>query len=186
MNTGGPGRGLRRRAQALLRDPGTTGLYLFAATLHGSRSLAVLGCLLMLYPLLRPGSEARRVLPRLALYHWLLLLAIYALLRAIAAMFASPGEAMVHGDDALRFVWWVGVLPVAWHLGGDPRRVLRVLAVALAGFVLARLWQIPGALWPLPAEPAQLRTGLGLEPIALGYYAEIGRASCRERACHRV
>jgi hypothetical protein len=154
-----------------LRDPGLTGLYLFAATLHANRSLAILGCLLMLYPMLKPGSPARRVLPRLALYYWLVLLAIYVLLRAVAAIVGEPEAAREHGSDALRFVYFLGVLPVAWHLDGNQQRLLRVLAVALAGFVLARVWHLPDALAVAPEDWLRLRPGLGLEPIGLGYYA---------------
>ena len=165
---------LRSMLAATLRDPGISGLYLFAATLHSNRALAALGCLAMIYPILKPGSEARAVLSRFALYHWLLCLAIYVLLRALVAMFADPGEAMNHGGDALRFVYWVGVLPVAWHLGGDRERLFRVLAVALLGFLLGRLWHLPEVLSMAPQDWAVQRPGLGLEPIGLGYYAGTG------------
>lgn len=162
---------MQRWMDRVNREPGVMGLYLFALTLHANRALAVLGCLMMLFGLYRLTPDSRAALARLPLYRWLLLFAIYVLLRALAAMLADPGAARTQGSDAVRFVYFVGVLPVAWFLEGSERRLLRVLALALAGFLIARLWHLPAAL-ALPAEAWAIeRPGLGLAPIGLGYYA---------------
>lgn len=145
---------------------GTAGLYLFAVSAWALRPLAVAGCLLMLWALWRDRAASWPRLRRDALSWLLLALAAYALLRAGAATAAAPAHWRDQFGDALRIVYLLGLIPVAWYLRADEQRLLRCWFLAGAGFLLARLCYLAAA--PTPADG---RLGLGLEPIAFGYYA---------------
>jgi len=152
-------------------EPGIAGLYLFAATMHANRALAVLACLLLFQGLWRERSRVWRALAGFPPGPWLAGLAALAVLRSLLAAMEAPEAAVEHLKAGARFVYFLGMLPVAWFLAGDQRRLLRVFAVALGGFLLARLAHLALSLqFPFQAWLRE-RPGLGLEPIALGYYA---------------
>ena len=152
------------------QDPGTVGLYLFALAAFNLRSVASLGCFLILYAMWR---EREQVWPRLRaepLFWCTFALSVYALLHAVVAIAANPEHAQLHGKDAARIVYLGGFIAIAWALRDGQARTLRFLALVAAGFVAGRLWHFDWYSDQL--QPWwQTRTGLGLEPIALGYYA---------------
>jgi O-antigen ligase len=149
---------------------GELGLYLFAFSMYSSRLLAVLACFLMLGDMLRERSRVMSALRGFALYRWLLVLAIYVLLRGILAMVADPAAAEAQLKDAARMTYLVGVLLIAWQLKGREQLLLRVLLLSALGFFLARFVHLA---WSLRAPEAwwEQRHGFGLEAIPLGFYA---------------
>ena len=161
---------IRRLWAMLARDPGTVGLYLFAAAAFSQRALAVLGCLMMLYALWRERTSAWPLLRQSPLFWCSMALVAWTLLRTAAAAVAVPQDAGLHIRDAARVVYLSGFIAVAWALRADHRRILRFFLVAAAGFVLARLWHFD---WQFNhSQPWwQMRLGLGLVTIGLGYYA---------------
>lgn len=149
---------------------GELGLYLFALSMYSSRVLAVLACLMMLGDMLRERSRLISVLRDFALYRWLLLLAVYVLVRGVVAMFADPQAAEAQLKDAARMTYLVGVLLVAWQIRGREQLLLRALLLSALGFFLARFAHLA---WSLRAPQAwwEQRHGFGLEAIPLGFYA---------------
>lgn len=161
---------IRRLRDMLARDPGTAGLYLFAAAAFSQRAVAVLGCLLMLYALWHERSSAWPLLRQSPLFWCTVALAAWTVLRTVAAAVADPQDAVLHIKDAARVIYLCGFIAVAWALRADHRRILRFLLLAACGFILARLWHFD---WQFNhSQPWwQMRLGLGLETIGLGYYA---------------
>lgn len=160
----------RRLREMMARDPGTAGLYLFAIAAFSQRALAVLGCILMLYALWRERLTAWTSLRQSPLFWSTVALATYALLRTALAVVESPQTAELHIKDAARILYLCGFVAVAWVLRGDHRRILRFFTLAAAGFVVARLWHFDWQ-FSYPQPWWQMRLGLGLETIGLGYYA---------------
>lgn len=159
-----------RLRRAITQDPGELGVYLFALAAFSLRTLAVLGCLLMLFALWRERQSAWPSLRATPLFWWTAALTAYTLLRAVLAALADPVHAELHAKDAARILYLSVFIAVAFALRGDHARILRFLGAAAAGFIAARLWHFD---WQLnyPQPWWQMRLGLGLETIGLGYYA---------------
>lgn len=161
---------IRRLQDALARDPATVGLYLFALAAFSQRALAVLGCLLMLYALWRERAVAWPRLRRSPLFLSTAALATWTLLRTALATLEAPQHAELHVKDAARILYLCGFVAVAWALRADHQRILRFFALAALGFILARLWHVDWQ-FDYPKPWWQMRLGLGLETIGMGYYA---------------
>ncbi|MFN2328645.1 MAG: O-antigen ligase family protein [Chromatocurvus sp.] len=159
-----------RPSRAAMAEPGSVGLYLFALTAFSQRALAVVGCLLMLYALWRDRSRAWPLLRQTPLFWCTAALAAYTVARTGLAVAQDPQNAALHAKDAARILYLCAFIAIAWALHGDHTRILRFLVAAAAGFVAARLWHFD---WQLnyPQPWWQMRLGLGLETIGLGYYA---------------
>ncbi len=117
---------------------GLAGLYLFALGLWWHRAVAVAGIALMLAGLLRPGVGWRRfgrIASVKAAILWLLYLAFQLATVAVTDPVSFPG----HWKAALRWSYLAGFLLVAYYLQGQCRRIVSVLAWAVAGFFLGRL-----------------------------------------------
>lgn len=160
----------QRTARAAWQDPGSVGLYLFALTAFSQRALAAAACLLMLYALWRDRSAAWPQLRQTPLVWCTAALALYIVARAVLAVANDPQHAELHAKDAARVLYLCAFVAIAWALQSDHTRILRFLVAAAAGFVTARLWHFD---WQLnyPQPWWQMRLGLGLETIGLGYYA---------------
>jgi len=157
-------------SRATLRDLGSIGLFLFAFTAFSQRALAVIGCLLMLYALWCDRLRAWPQLRRAPLFWCTAALAAYIVIRTLLAAADDPQNAVLHAKDGARILYLCGFIAVAWALRGDHARIVQFLVTAAAGFVAARLWHFDWSLnYPQPWW--QMRLGLGLETIGLGYYA---------------
>jgi O-antigen ligase len=160
--------------QRLRHDPQTAGLALFAVAAFSQRALAVIGCLLVLWALWRERRDAWPVLCRSPVVLATLLLAGYVLLRTLAAAIAAPENAVLHVKDAARILYLCALPTIAWALRGEHSRVLWLFVLAATGFVAARLWHFGwqfGGQFDTAQGWWQMRMGLGLETIGLGYYA---------------
>ncbi len=117
---------------------GLAGLSLFAVGLWWHRMVAIAGIALMLAGLLRSGIEWRRF-GRIAAVKaaglWLLYLAFQLALVAVTDPALFPG----HWKAALRWSYLAGFLLVAYYLQGQCRRIVSILAWAVAGFFIGRL-----------------------------------------------
>lgn len=150
------------------------GLYLSAlafflapAALSVGLGLLVLGFLLGLGVRLwqrRPWPASAAV--------WLMLgLAAYALLRGWLAEYPG-GTWSVRWSAALEWAQLAVFVPVAYAIGGDRHRLLRVLALALAGLVLGGLYRLDWALLLAdPAAFAESRPGFGAPAIVFALFS---------------
>lgn len=161
---------IQRLSRATAQDVGSLGLYLFAFTAFSQRLLAVIGCLLMLYALWRDRLAAWSPLRQAPLFWCTAALAVYTVARTLLAVAEDPQNAVLHAKDAARILYLCTFVAVAWALRGDHTRILQFLATAAAGFVAARLWHFDWQ-FDYPQPWWQMRLGLGLETIGLGYYA---------------
>ena len=114
---------------------GTAGLYLFAFSAWSLRPLAVVGCLLMLWALWADRAACWPQLRRDPLTWVLLAIAGYALVYAPVAALGEPEAWQQQVKHAARVAYYAGLVPVAWYLRGDEGRVLKVWALAAAGFL---------------------------------------------------
>ncbi len=154
----------------LARDPGAVGLYLFALAAFSQRALAVVGCLLMLFALWRERTDAWQVLRVSPLFWSTAALAVYTIARTGLAIAETPQHALLHSKDAARILYLCTFIAIAWALRGDHARILRLFSLAAIGFVAARLWHFDWQ-FDYPRPWWQMRLGLGLNSIPLGYYA---------------
>lgn len=149
------------------RRAGVISLYIFALAAYCSTALANAALVLMTLAFL---ADIARAWPRWRREPLLLCFGLFVLALAvssIAAALRSPGEIMYYAGTAgsLLALWFF--VPVAWWLEGDARRLLRILGLALVGFVVGRLVHVD---WARPLAFLHARDGLGLPAIAFGEY----------------
>jgi O-antigen ligase len=103
---------------------------------------------------------------------WLILgLAVYALLRGWLANYPG-GTWSVRWGAGLDWAQLAVVVPVAYVIGGNQRRLLRVLALALLGMLLGAMYRLDWALlWADPAAFAESRPGFGVPTIVFALFS---------------
>jgi O-antigen ligase len=146
-------------------------LYVFAASLRVSTTLAILALGAMLLAFVAVALGERRAMTHEALV-WLGIGTVsYLAVRTWWAATAQPDAATAHIGDALALAQlWVFVV-AGWWMRGSPRRAMAVLALALASFAIGSIRHVHGEdlLMLLTAE--RQRELLGLPTNAYALYA---------------
>lgn len=122
---------------------GVIGLFLFAGFGWFAKTLALLGLGLMVLAFLMDWAKVGAVVRRDPVFFAALgLFFVYLLLATVRGNYEFPQM-----DDRDAMVEWLSLslfVCVAWWLRGDSRRMLTVISLAFAGFVIGILWNWNG------------------------------------------
>jgi len=163
---------INRKPVPVRLDAGELGLYLLALGLWLNRSLAIAGLLLVCW---QSWGERERLWNNRAtrrLIQWLAVWTLSLLLSLGAGWFYAETPMDAHLESAGRY-WLLALFPlVGLQLKGEDRRFILVCTFAVLGFVAGRV-EHPDVSLLASSDPWSLkqRVGLGLAPIAMGFYA---------------
>ncbi len=158
-----------------------TALALFSAPAGVSVGLGLVVLAFLLRLLRRPGWPLSGAVVLAVVF------ALYALVRGLFADYpgGSPG---VRFEAAAQWAQLLVLVPVAYLLAGDQRRLLRLLGLALVGLVIGALWRLEWDL--LLADPAAFldsRPGFGFPANVFALFSGtvlIGLVTLRRRCWH--